>query len=162
MLFSLIITILHVFDCFEDHTRKKKKKRKFVTRDVTNFSPINLSKPNFQFESIWMNPGSGWFGLKLRLSSNSFELMPWNNSKWIGLSRVDFWRFFIKRGTKHFWIDSKIKNHAKKCSVSSPQCLIEYYAKWLLMMRNYPGEIFGLLFNPSESELTLAIPESIS
>ena len=40
MLFLLKITILHVFDRFEDYTRKKKKERKIVTRDVTNFSPI--------------------------------------------------------------------------------------------------------------------------
>ena len=36
MLFSSKSTILHIFDFFEDHTTKKK----FVTRDVTNFSPI--------------------------------------------------------------------------------------------------------------------------
>ena len=36
MLFLSKITILHIFYCFGGHMTKKK----FVTRDVTNFSPI--------------------------------------------------------------------------------------------------------------------------
>ena len=61
MLFLLKITILHVFDRFEDHARKKKKK-KMVTRDVTNFSPIykitffeeNFLKIIINFQVIWV------------------------------------------------------------------------------------------------------------
>ena len=80
----------------------------------------------------------------------------------MGLSRVDFWPFFIKRGTKNFsdWFENK--EPRQKCSVSSPQVLIEYYDKWLLVMRHYPGESFGLPFNPSESEPSWAIPKSVS
>ena len=40
MLFLSKITILHIFDHFEDHTSNKKK---FVTQDATNFSPIYFS-----------------------------------------------------------------------------------------------------------------------
>ena len=40
MLFLSKMIILHIIDCFEDHTTKKKKK--FATQDVTNFSPIDF------------------------------------------------------------------------------------------------------------------------
>ena len=40
------ITILHMFDSLEDHTTKKAKKKKIVTGDVTNFSPMHCESYN--------------------------------------------------------------------------------------------------------------------
>ena len=44
MSFHPKITILHIFNRSRDHTTKTK----FVTRDVTNFSPIHFCFPSFQ------------------------------------------------------------------------------------------------------------------
>ena len=65
---------------------------------------LDWSKPNFQSESIRMNPRSEWFGL-IRVDLDwklSFGLIRIDVSELIGLSWIDFWPFFIKRDTKRF------------------------------------------------------------
>ena len=49
MLLLSKITILHIFDRFGDQTTKKKK---FVTQDVTNFSPIIFHCKEFYFGQL--------------------------------------------------------------------------------------------------------------
>ena len=54
--------------------------------------------------SVWINPRSDWFGLIWieNLVSNWFGFIRIDVLELIGLSRIDFWPFFIKRDTKCF------------------------------------------------------------
>ena len=80
------------------------------------------SKPNFQSKSIRMNPRSEWSGLMLikssiwisprsdwfgliwigNLVSDWFGFIRIDVSELIGLTRIDFWPFLIKRDIKRF------------------------------------------------------------
>ena len=51
--------------------------------------------------SIRMNPRSELFELKIGFDQSKLGLIR-IYSDWIGLSRIDFWPFFIKRDTKRF------------------------------------------------------------
>ena len=54
--------------------------------------------------SVWINPSSDWFGSIWieNLVSDWFEFILIGVSELIGLSRMDFWPFLIKRDTKRF------------------------------------------------------------
>ena len=75
------------------------------TNISTQINPISdLSKPNFQSESIRMNPRSEWFELIWIeiLVSDWIGFIRIDVSELIGLRQIDFWPLFIKRDTKRF------------------------------------------------------------
>ena len=95
----------------------------FETKFTIQINPnSDWSKLNFQSESIrmhprsewlrliliensvWINPSSDWFGLIWieNFISDSFWFNRIDVTELIGLSRIDFWPFFIKQDTKRF------------------------------------------------------------
>ena len=65
--------------------------------------------------SIWINPRSEWFGMKILFSSiwtwidldwkicpDPFQFNRIEVSDWTGMSRIDLWPFFIEQDSKRF------------------------------------------------------------
>ena len=90
MSFLSKITILHIVYRFEYHTTKKK----FVTRDVTNFSPIFIMR--FQIFSLvildkYFSPSDNLmpvifhikWQLLITITEHDIHLQSWNNNDFV-------------------------------------------------------------------------------
>ena len=104
----------------------------FQSRSIRINTRTEWSKPNFQSESIRIITTLDWFGLirNENLVSDWFGFIWIDVSELIGLSRIDFWPFFIKRDQNVFRIGSE----------------------WFTLARIHISEYFWLIGNEFQSD----------
>ena len=136
--------------------------KRFVSRLMKNVQKSIRLNPKNSETSIRMNPSE----YELGLIQTKFSIRIWSDvSELIGLSRMEFWLFFIKRDTKRFsdWFGMiRIGSDTDIGMNRNSSDRLGNNFNPIFSPRHCPGDSFGLELIPSLSVLFRFIPISVS